>query len=197
MFTGIVEAIGRISDIADRGDDARLSIDTGKLDITDMVTGDSLAISGVCLSVISKSGQALSVDVSAETLRCTKLGELLPGSEVNLERALQLSDRLGGHLVSGHVDGVGTVVSRETAGESLCLNIQAPPELSRYIAAKGSVCIDGVSLTVNTVEGAEFSVNLIPHTQTVTTLDALERGSPVNIEVDMIARYLERLVGER
>jgi len=197
MFTGIVEAIGRISDIADRGDDARLLIDTGKLDIADIAEGDSLAVSGVCLSAISKTGQAVSVDVSAETLRCTKLRELLPGSEVNLERALQLSDRLGGHLVSGHVDGVGTVVSRELAGESLRLNIQAPPELSRYIAAKGSICVDGVSLTINTVEGAEFSINLIPHTLAVTTLDALERGSPVNLEVDMIARYLERLVGER
>lgn len=197
MFTGIVEAVGSIAGIDNRGDDARLIIDTDRLDPADMAIGDSLAVSGVCLSLISKSSHQVEVDVSAETLRCTTLGELHAGSQVNLERALQLSDRLGGHLVSGHVDGVGTVVSCDPAGESLCVSIQAPPELSRYIAAKGSICVDGVSLTVNSVAGGEFSVNLIPHTRTVTTLGALERGRTVNLEVDMIARYLERLIGDR
>lgn len=196
MFTGIVEALGRIAGIDRHGDDSRLVIDTETLEIADMAIGDSLAVSGVCLSLVKKSGGSVSVDVSAETLRCTKLGELRIGNQVNLERALQLSDRLGGHLVSGHVDGVGTVVSREPEGESLRLRVQAPAELGRYIAPKGSVCIDGVSLTVNHVEGAEFTVNLIQHTQAVTTLSALERGSTVNIEVDMIARYLERLIGD-
>lgn len=197
MFTGIVEALGSIAEIDKQDDGARMVINTATLDIADMAIGDSLAVSGVCLSVLSKTIDSVSVDVSAETLRCTKLGELRTGSQVNLERALRLSDRLGGHLISGHVDGVGTVASREIEGESICLGIQAPAELGRYIATKGSVCVDGVSLTINSVEGAEFCVNLIPHTQTVTTLGSLERGSVVNIEVDLIARYLERLLGDR
>ena len=196
MFTGLVEAVGTIAEIDNRGADSRLVIETGTLNISDMAIGDSLAVSGVCLSLTGKSEQRVKVDISAETLRCTTLGELHAGHQVNLERALQLSDRLGGHLVSGHVDGVGTVVNSEPAGDSQCVNIQAPPELSRYIAPKGSICVDGVSLTVNTVESAEFSVNLIPHTRSVTTLGGLERGRIVNIEVDIIARYLERLIGE-
>lgn len=175
----------------------RLTIVIPHLDLGDMTIGESLSVSGVCLSVVSKGSDTVAVDVSAETLRCTTLGSLHRDSPVNLERAMQVGDRFGGHLVSGHVDGVGTVVSRESVGESLVLRIQAPRELGRYLAAKGSVCVDGVSLTVNTVEGAEFSVNLIPHTQAVTTLDQLERGSRVNIEVDMIARYLERLLADR
>lgn len=194
MFTGIIEAVGRLRRIEHHGDDAGLEIDVADLELEDMVLGDSLAVSGVCLSLTGKSGRSVTVDVSAETLRCTTLGNLRVDGRVNLERAMRLGDRLGGHMVSGHVDGIGTVVSRETAGESLCLRIQAPREMSRYLAVKGSVCIDGVSLTVNAVAGAEFSVNLIPHTRSVTTLDALERGDSVNLEADMIARYLERLL---
>ncbi len=197
MFTGIIEAVGTIGDIDNYGDDSRLLIDPGGLDLGDMTTGASLAVNGVCLSLVSHHEQGVAVDVSTETLRCTTLAALHSGSTVNLERPLRLSDRLGGHLVSGHVDGVGTVVGCEPAGESLCLRIQAPHELARYLAAKGSVCVDGVSLTVNTVEGAEFSVNLIPHTRSVTTLGSLGRGSQVNLEVDMIARYLERLIAGR
>lgn len=197
MFTGIVESIGRIVELNSRAEDARLVIDTADLELADMALGDSLAVSGVCLSLVKKHDRSVAVDVSAETLRCTTLGNLHRDSRVNLERALQLGERLGGHLVSGHVDGVGTVVSRDQVGESLQLHIQAPRALARYIAVKGSICVDGVSLTVNTVSGAEFSVNLIQHTQAVTTLGELERGASVNLEVDMIARYLERLIGER
>lgn len=197
MFTGIVESVGLIATLESHGNDARLTIDVSDLDLGDMAIGDSLSVSGVCLSLVSKDSNSVVVDVSAETLRCTTLGSLHRGSPVNLERAMQVGDRFGGHIVSGHVDGVSTVVSREPAGESLILRIQAPRELGRYLAIKGSVCVDGVSLTVNTVEGAEFSVNLIPHTQAVTTLDQLQRGSSVNIEVDMIARYLERLLADR
>ncbi|MCS3902304.1 riboflavin synthase [Methylohalomonas lacus] len=197
MFTGIVESIGRIIELDSRAEDARLIIDTADLELADMALGDSLAVSGVCLSLVEKHDRSVVVDVSAETLRCTTLRDLHRDSRVNLERALQLGERLGGHLVSGHVDGVGTVVSRDPVGESLQLQIQAPRALARYIAVKGSICVDGVSLTVNTVSGAEFSVNLIQHTQAVTTLGALERGASVNLEADMIARYLERLLGER
>lgn len=193
MFTGIVEAVGRISDRDHHGEDARLWIDTGTLDLADMPIGASLAVNGVCLSLVTREDQTVAVDVSAETLRCTTLGNLHTDSRVNLEGALRLNERLGGHLVSGHVDGVGTVISAEPAGESLVVRVQAPHELARYLAAKGSVCLDGVSLTVNTVEGGEFSINLIPHTREVTTLGQLQRGSQVNLEVDLIARYLERL----
>jgi len=193
MFTGIVEAVGRISDLDHHGEDARLWIDTATLDLADMPIGASLAVNGVCLSLVTREEQIVAVDVSAETLRCTTLGNLHTNSRVNLEGALRLNERLGGHLVSGHVDGVGTVIHAEPSGESLAVRIQAPHELARYLAAKGSVCIDGVSLTVNTVEAAEFGINLIPHTREVTTLGQLQRGSQVNIEVDLIARYLERL----
>lgn len=193
MFTGIIEAVGRISDLDHHGEDARLWIDTGTLDLADMPIGASLAVNGVCLSLVAQEDQTVAVDVSAETLRCTTLGNLHTNSRVNLEGALRLNERLGGHLVSGHVDGVGTVISAESSGESLVVRVQAPHELARYLAAKGSVCIDGVSLTVNTVEAAEFGINLIPHTREVTTLGQLQRGSQVNLEVDLIARYLERL----
>jgi len=194
MFTGIVEGIGTLTDIDNRHTDSRLLIDGGDVDFGDMEIGDSLAVNGVCLSLVNNSGREVAVDVSAETLRCTTLGNLHAGSRLNLEKALRLGDRLGGHLVSGHVDGVGTVVSADVSGESLRLQVQAPQELSRYLAVKGSICINGVSLTINSVEGAEFGVNLIPHTRQVTTLGSLERGDMVNLEVDMIARYLEQLM---
>ncbi len=192
MFTGIIETIGTIAGIDRQEDDQTMIIEVAGLDLADMAIGASLAVQGVCLSVISKQAGMVTVDVSAETLRCTTLAHLRPGNPVNLEQALRFGDRLDGHLVSGHVDGIGVVTGREILGESLVLRIQAPRDLSRYLCRKGSISVDGVSLTTNTVAGAEFDVNLIPHTRAVTTLGALERGSEVNLEVDMLARYLER-----
>lgn len=194
MFTGIVEGVGVIKAIRREEHDLCMTIDTTGVDLSDMAIGDSLAVSGVCLSLIGKTGREVEVDVSAETLRCTTLATLREGGRVNLEGALRLSDRLGGHIVSGHVDGVGTVAGLQSEGESLQVQIQAPHELARYLCSKGSVCVDGVSLTINVVEGSEFTVNLIPHTRAVTTLDTLQRGGRVNLEIDMIARYLERLL---
>jgi riboflavin synthase len=193
MFTGIIEAVGVIDSISHGDQDRRMTIGIAELDLTDMKTGDSLAVSGVCLSLVNKRDEEVDVDISAETLRCTTLGNLREGSRVNLEKSLRLSDRLGGHLVSGHVDGVGTVAGMYPEGESMQMQIQAPRDLARYLCSKGSICVDGVSLTINIVEGSEFTINLIPHTRTVTTLGALQRGDRVNLEVDMIARYLERL----
>lgn len=197
MFTGMVETKGEVVALESGTGDARLRIDIADLALEEMAIGDSLAVSGVCLSLVEKTTTTVVVDVSSETLRCTTLGSLRRGSRVNLERALKLQDRLGGHLVSGHVDGIATVVNCIPSGASLVLQVQAPRELARYIAIKGSVAIDGVSLTVNAVTGAEFSLNLIPHTRAVTTLGQLERGSNVNLEVDLLARYLERLLGDR
>ncbi|MFS8086710.1 MAG: riboflavin synthase [Acidobacteriota bacterium] len=198
MFTGIIEAVGRITAISPLGGgDAgvRLRVDAGTLDCADIALGDSVAVSGACLTVVAKSNAQLEFDVSAESLRCTA-GLAQPGP-VNLEKALRFGDRLGGHLVSGHVDGVGIVRQFHPAGESHALEVEAPAELARYIAVKGSITVDGVSLTVNKVQGARFAVNLIPHTLTVTTLEALRTGQPVNLEVDLLARYLERLVDGR
>ncbi|MCX7890948.1 MAG: riboflavin synthase [Burkholderiales bacterium] len=195
MFTGIVAGIGRITNVAPRDRGARLTIDAGGLDLADVGLGDSIAVNGVCLTVIAKSGSAFDVDVSQETIDCT-VGLGAPG-EVNLEKALTLADRLGGHLVTGHVDGVGTVVRFEPAGESYLLRIRAPAELAKYIARKGSITVQGTSLTVNRVEGAEFEINLIPHTLDVTTLKRLAPGARVNLEVDLVARYVERLLATR
>jgi riboflavin synthase len=191
MFTGIVQAIGRIHDFEARGSDARMVIDGGGLDFTDVRLGDSIAVNGVCLTVVDLSPASFTVDVSAETLRCTE--GFTPGAAVNLEKAMRPIDRLGGHLVSGHVDGVGTVTHFQPLGESYLLEIEAPTGLARYIAAKGSITVQGVSLTVNKVEGARFSINLIPHTLEKTTLKHLKPGSGVNLEIDMLARYVERL----
>lgn len=191
MFTGIVQAIGRIHEFEARGQDARMTIDGGGLDLSDVRQGDSIAVNGVCLTVVDLTPSSFAVDVSAETLRCTE--GFTPGAEVNLEKALRPMDRLGGHLVSGHVDGVGTVVRFQPVGESYLLEIEAPAGLARYIAAKGSITVQGVSLTVNHVAGARFSLNLIPHTLDRTTLKHLQPGSRVNLEVDMLARYVERL----
>ena len=198
MFTGIVQAVGRINDIspvggADAG--VRIRVATAALDTADIVIGDSVAVSGACLTVVEKSTGELAFDVSAESLRCTT-GLAVPGA-VNLEKALRFGDRLGGHLVSGHVDGVGAVTQFHAVGESHALEIEAPAALARYIAVKGSITVDGVSLTVNQVSGARFAVNLIPHTLAVTTLGALQVGKMVNLEVDLLARYLERLVEGR
>ncbi|HWS12257.1 MAG TPA: riboflavin synthase [Rhodocyclaceae bacterium] len=193
MFSGIVAATGRISHILAAEKGLRLTIEAGSLGLDDVALGDSIAVSGVCLTVISRESDHFAVDVSRETLDCT-VGLDAPG-EVNLEKALRLSDRLGGHLVSGHVDGVGEVAKFEPVGESYELVIRAPQSLARYIARKGSVTVDGVSLTVNRVDGAEFSINLIPHTLSVTTLRRLAPGARVNLEVDLVARYVERMLG--
>ena len=192
MFTGIIQAIGRIHDYEARGADARMVITGGGLDFSDVSLGDSIAVNGVCLTAVALTPESFSVDVSAETLRCTE--GFVPGAEVNLEKALRLADRLGGHLVSGHVDGVGTVHAFAPVGESHLLEIDAPAELARYIIRKGSITVNGVSLTVNKVNGTRFALNLIPHTLEMTTLKHLKAGGRVNLEVDMIARYVERML---
>ncbi len=191
MFTGIIQSIGRIHEYEARGADARMVIAGGGLDFSDVAVGDSIAVNGVCLTAVALTADSFTVDVSAETLRCT--AGFLPGAEVNLEKALRLADRLGGHLVSGHVDGVGTVQRFVPERESHLLEIDPPAELARYIIRKGSITVNGVSLTVNAVEGARFALNLIPHTLDMTTLKHVQAGSRVNLEVDMIARYVERL----
>jgi riboflavin synthase len=195
MFTGIVETTGRLARIEPRGGDVRLMIDAGALDSGDVAIGDSIAVSGVCLTAIAiGSSGTLAFDVSTETLSRTSLGSLSVGERVNLEKALRLADRLGGHLVSGHVDGLGRVVAIEADARSQRWMFELPPELARYVATKGSIAIDGVSLTVNEVDGHRFGVNLIPHTIEVTTLGDRKVGDPVNVEVDMVARYIERLM---
>lgn len=196
MFTGIIQAVGRVAAIERRGADARLHI--AGLPLPDGALGalgESIAVSGVCLTAVAFSADGFAADVSGETLACTTLGDWTVGQAVNLERALAVGDRLGGHIVSGHVDGVGEVVSRRPDGRSERFTLRAPAALARYIAAKGSITVDGVSLTVNTVAGAEFGVNIVPHTLAHTSLDALRAGSRVNLEVDLLARYLERLLG--
>jgi riboflavin synthase len=196
MFTGIIQAVGRIAARQPTGGDLRLQVHAGHLPMGPVAIGDSIATNGVCLTVTAKSSDGFWADVSAESLACTTLGELGVGTTVNLEPALTLSDRLGGHLVSGHVDGIGTLLARQRAGRSERLRIAAPPGLARYIAAKGSICVDGISLTVNA--GAEFELNIVPHTLAGTTLDGYRVGRRVNLEVDLVARYLERLLlGER
>jgi riboflavin synthase len=191
MFTGIVTSIGKINQALARDGGLRLTIDAGMLDLSDVAVGESIAVNGVCLTVIALHGDRFDVDVSQETINCT-VG-LDAANEVNLEKSLRLSDRLGGHLMSGHVDGVGEVTRFEPAGESFLLAIQAPQDLAKYIARKGSITVNGVSLTVNRVDGREFEINLIPHTIAVTNLKHFKPGSRVNLEVDLIARYIERL----
>jgi riboflavin synthase len=193
MFSGIVAALGKIQRIEPLTGGVRLNIEAARLGMEDVAIGDSIAVNGVCLTVVSKSATAFDADVSKESLNCT-VGLNAQDGEVNLEKAMRLSDRIGGHLVSGHVDGVGEVVQFEPVGESMLLRIRAPQALARYIARKGSVAIQGVSLTVNAVEGDVFDINLIPHTVSVTTLRHLKPGSPVNLEVDQIARYVERML---
>jgi riboflavin synthase len=195
MFTGIVQMVGRIAAVSPQGDGVRIAVDTGLQSSGDVAVGDSVAVRGCCLTVVATEGATLTFDVSAETLRCTT-GLDHPG-DVNLELALRIGDRLGGHLMTGHVDGLGVVkafapVPADQHGSSR-LDVEAPSELARFIAPKGSIAIDGVSLTVNEVDGARFSVNLIPHTLAVTTLKSLAEGDAVNLEIDLIARYVARL----
>jgi riboflavin synthase len=193
MFSGIIADVGLITRAQDREGGLRLSVATEALGMDDVKIGDSIAVNGVCLTVVEMEGLSFTVDVSRETLDCTTgLGHL--GGHVNLEKALRLSDRLGGHLVSGHVDGVGAVVAFNDIGESWRLVVRAPHALAKFIAAKGSVTINGVSLTVNHVAGTEFDLNLIPHTLDATTLNELKAGSKVNLEIDLIARYCERML---
>lgn len=191
MFTGIIQAVGQIERIETVGEDARLDIAVGDLDMSDVALGDSIAVNGVCLTVVEFDNSSFQVHVSKETLSCT-VGLDTPKA-VNLEKAMQLTDRLGGHLVSGHVDGVGQVVKFDKLGDCMQLVIRAPHAISRYIAVKGSIAVDGVSLTVNSIDGDVFSINLIPHTLEVTTLKLLGIGSRVNLEIDLIARYVERM----
>jgi riboflavin synthase len=194
MFTGIIQAIGEVAALEPRGEDLRLRVRTGKLDLDGVRIGDSIATSGVCLTVVELPGDGYWADVSGETLAVTGIGKLKVGDRVNLEKALTPSTPLGGHLVSGHVDGIGEVVSRRDDGRSVRFRMRAPGKLARYIAAKGSVCVDGISLTVNAVDGAAFELNIVPHTLAETTMGDFQAGSTFNLEVDIIARYLERLL---
>lgn len=194
MFTGIIEATGTIARIEQIGGDWRLHVASRAMSFADVALGDSIAVSGVCLTAIAIEKAGFAADVSIETLDCTTLGSLKVGDAVNLEKALTPQSRLGGHIVSGHVDGVGELVSRRPDSRSERLVFRVPQALSRYIAHKGSVCIDGISLTVNEVQGNEFGVNIIPHTFERTTLQGCKAGRKVNIEVDVISRYLERLL---
>ena len=193
MFTGIIAAVGKITYALPLEEGLRLTVEAPGLTLTDVAIGDSIAHGGVCLTVIAKKKNSYQIDVSRETLDCT-VGLDTVGGEVNLEKAMRLSDFIGGHLVSGHVDGVGEVEKFEPVGESHELVIKAPRALARYIARKGSITVDGVSLTTNRVKGRRFSINLIPHTIAVTTLKRLHPGAKVNLEIDLIARYVERML---
>lgn len=194
MFTGIIQATGRVARLQERGGDLRVSVTAPAFDVADIRPGDSVAVSGCCLTVVAREGDGLTFDVSAETLHLTTLGGARAGDGVNLEKALRLSDRLGGHLVSGHVDGVGSIATVAPDARSQRWQVMAPSGLMRYIATKGSICVDGVSLTVNAVHDDAFEVNLIPHTVAHTTFAERRAGDHVNLEVDMLARYLERLM---
>ena len=198
MFTGIVQAVGRIEErIEHPSGDVSLLVDTAAIPAADIAVGDSICVSGVCLTAIEVTPAGFRTDVSAESLARTTLGNLAAGRRVNLETALTPQTRLGGHLVSGHVDGIGELLARRDDARSVRFEFRAPESLARYIAEKGSVCIDGTSLTVNSVAGAAFDVNIVPHTLRATTLGELLPGSAVNVEVDQIARYVERLLACR
>lgn len=194
MFTGIIQSVGQIRSIEMRGRDASYVIGTGELDMSDVKSGDSIACQGVCLTAIEYGDDFYTADVSGETLSRTTFGHLKTGSAVNLEKSVTPSSRLGGHMVSGHVDGVGRVLGRSSDGRSERFVIEAPAELAKYIAEKGSITVDGISLTVNGVEGQRFDLNIVPHTLQVTTMGILQAGHTVNLEVDVVARYLERLM---
>jgi riboflavin synthase len=194
MFTGIVQSVGMVALIKQNASDVTLMIEAPDLGLADAMVGDSISVAGACLTVTHLQGKCFSADVSNETLACTTLGQLLEGSPVNLEKALCAGQALGGHYVTGHVDGLGVLRSTQDDGRSTRLVFELPHALSRYVAPKGSITIEGVSLTVNEVAGDRFGVNVIPHTQSVTTLGALQVGDQVNVEIDIIARYVERLI---
>jgi riboflavin synthase len=197
MFTGIVQGVGRVRSVEARGGDVRIWIDSGGVPLGDVAVGGSIAVNGCCLTAIELEPTAFAADLSRETLSLTTAGEWSAGTPVNLEKALTAGQALGGHYVTGHVDGVGRVLSRHDDARSVRVEFEVPPELARYVARKGSVCVDGVSLTVNGAAGSRFDVNLVPHTLEVTILGGCRPGTRVNLEVDIIARYLERLVAER
>jgi riboflavin synthase len=197
MFTGLVQGVGRLAARESRGGDARLRIAIGSLALADAQLGESIAVNGVCLTVVAFDGDAFEADVSNETLALTTLGALAIGAPLNLERALRVDERLGGHLVSGHVDGVGKVLSIEPDARAQRWSFSAPAPLMRYIAKKGSICVDGTSLTVNEVDDQGFEVALVPHTVAHTAFHTTRPGNPVNIEVDQVARYVERLLAAR
>ena len=194
MFTGIVETMGTLVSKTDTGGDCRLVIDTGDLSLEGCGTGDSISVSGACLTMLEPEAHRFSADVSVETLNLTILGQVGEGQNVNLELAMGVHDRMGGHLVTGHVDGLAQLVSRHEDARAERFEFEVPAHLAKYVARKGSVCLDGVSLTVNEVDGRRFSVCLIPHTMAITTLGRLQPGDEVNLEVDLVARYLERLM---
>ncbi len=194
MFTGIIEAVGSIKKIEPLAGDMRLHVNVGALDMLDVQHGDSIAVNGVCLTAVEFDEKHFVADVSNETIALTSLKSLAVGSEVNLEKALLPTTRLGGHLVSGHVDGLGEVISIKEESRSIQLIIRSPDELKHYIAMKGSICIDGTSLTVNKITNTDFEINIVPHTQLQTIIKNYKPGSKVNLEVDLIARYLERLL---
>ena len=194
MFTGIIEATGKLKSLQQVKKDWKLVVDTGKLDLTDVVIGDSIAVNGCCLTVTELDQSGFAADVSLETIQCTTFSELGVGSRVNLEKAMRADSRFGGHIVSGHVDGIGKVVNMAPDGNSTKITLSAPSTIAKYIAGKGSVCVDGTSLTVNEVSNNEFTINIIPHTQVETTIADYAKGQSVNLEVDLIARYLERLM---
>ncbi|GAB4291021.1 MAG: riboflavin synthase [Methylophaga sp.] len=194
MFTGIIAAVGKVESVQPNGGDLRLKVDAGKLDLSDVKLGDSIAINGVCLTVVAINGTQLSFDVSRESLDRTSLGQVTSGTRVNLEKAMAVGDRLGGHIVSGHVDGLGKVVRMKPSARSVEFRFEVPSSLERYIAEKGSICIDGTSLTVNRIGPGWFEVNIIPHTMQETIISEYKTGTLVNLEVDLIARYLERLL---
>jgi riboflavin synthase len=197
VFTGIIQDVGRVARVERRADSAELVIEPRALDVGDLVIGESIAVEGVCLTVTARAGGGFRALAGPETLARTTLGALRPASAVNLERALRPADRLGGHLVAGHVDGVGEVAHRRPAGPALTIGFRAPPEVLRYVVAKGSIAIDGISLTVNQVDEYSFAVALIPHTIAATTLADKPVGAKVNLEVDMIGKYVEKFVTER
>lgn len=194
MFTGIILAVGKIAAVTPHGGDVRLKINTGKLPLCDANLGDSIAVNGVCLTAVELGNDYFVADVSNETLANTCLAHVKVGTPVNLELALTPTTRLGGHIVSGHVDGIGTVIEKKADGRSIRFTVQAPDNLAKYIAQKGSICINGISLTVNSVDGAKFGINIVPHTLKETTLNDAEIGTKVNLEVDVLARYMERLM---
>jgi len=194
VFTGIILAMGNIAAIERRAGDCRIKINTGKLSMADVALGDSIAVNGVCLTAVELGAHYFCADVSNETLNKTLINTCVVGAPVNLELALTPTTRMGGHIVSGHVDGVGQIVAKKADGRSFCFKIKAPDQLAKYIAQKGSICIDGISLTVNELSGATFSVNIVPHTLAETTLGFATAGTFVNLEVDMLARYMERLM---